>query len=123
MRWISTVAGTIAAAAAVLVMVSLPAPTAGEAAPQPPGDVTEFVDPAPSAPPVTVLIEDPIPELPVSGLDQSVSDALIVSGYTEFVGEADLGSELDPAVAQVLTDEDAVLVIADDDPAADGGEG
>jgi len=123
MRWISTAAGMIAASAAVLVMVSLPTSADGEATPQAPEAAIEAVDPAPATPPATVLVEEPTPELPVSGLDQSVSDALIASGYTEFVGETDLGSELDPTVARVLTEEGAVLVIADDDPAIEGGEG
>lgn len=122
MRWISTIAGIIAASAAVLVIASLPQHTAGEATPEVPQAVIQIADPVPASP-TTLIVEESAPGLPVSGLDQAVSDALIASGYTEFIGETDLGSNLDPAIAQVLTDEGAVLVIANDDAAADEGEG
>jgi len=123
MRWISAVAGLIATSAAVVVMVSLSHSPSGEATPPPPEAQIEIVDWTTEAPTVAQVIAEPIAELPVSGLDESVSDALISSGYTEFVGETDLGSELDPTVARVLTDEDAVLVIADTDLTPTGGDG
>ena len=121
MRWISAVAGLIATSAAVVVMLSLSHSPSGEATAPPPEAQIEIVDWTTEAPAVTQVIAESNPGLPVSGLDKAVSDALIASGYTEFVGETDLGSELDPTVARVLTDEDAVLVIADAEVATPGG--
>jgi hypothetical protein len=110
MRWISTVAGVIATAAGVLVVVSL---SQGEATPPPPDAQPQIVVATTVPETTTEVVTLTIPDIPVSGLDPAVSDALITSGYTEFVGEGDLGSVLSPEVALVLTEEGAVLVIAD----------
>jgi len=114
MRWTAALAGLIATAAAVTVLVSLSQAPTGEAAPPTPEPQPETVNTTPELPPTTETITVEVPEQPIRGLEESISDALIASGYTEFVGESELGSELDPAVARVLSDEDAVLVIADE---------
>lgn len=125
MRWISALSGLIAASAAVLVMASLSeAPVEVE-----PSQIAEAQTPIVETPttagPTTVVIAEPHPDVSVSGLDESVSSALIVSGYTEFLDRTDLGSQLDPTVSRALTDEGAVLVIADESvmPADEDGEG
>ncbi|MGI9528946.1 MAG: hypothetical protein ACR2NG_04485, partial [Acidimicrobiia bacterium] len=108
------IAGLIATSAALAVLVSLSQTPTGEATPPAAEAQTETVIPTPDIAPTTETITVVAPEQSVSELDDSISDALVASGYTEFVEESQLGSELDPTVARVLTDENAVLVIAND---------
>ena len=114
MRWTAAIAGLIATSAALAVLVSLSQTPTGEATPPSAEAQTETIIPTPPIGSTTERISVVAPVHPVSGLDDSISDALIASGHTEFIGEAQLGSELDPTVARVLTDANTVLVIADD---------
>lgn len=108
MRWISSIGGVIATAAALAVIVSLPSGA-------PPLDTADLsLEEATSvelpAPPI--VIEQQVEhDLSVPSLGDDLTDVLEESGYTQFVGVTELSELLSDDVAQVLISNEAVLVI------------
>ena len=115
MRWISTIAGLIATAAAALVMVSLSPTSQGEAtsSSMDSAEPTTTVAVTTIAPPSTPAVVDS-PDLSIDGLDEIVSAAIVGAGYSEFVAGSTLEEELPASVVDALITEGAVLVIADE---------
>lgn len=113
MQWISTLSGTIATAAGLVVLMSVmnaagvPTETAGAGSTDRPAsemnrDQRDVVWSSEETVPVAV---------DVPGLTPAVSSALEAAGYTELITGQPLDGQLPPTVIQVLTGEDAVLVI------------
>jgi hypothetical protein len=115
MRWISSIGGAIATAAAVLVLVSLPTDHQVVEAVETPIDVEDtfesttepFVDEQPG-----------LPDLDVPDLGEGIADVLAGGGYTQFIGSEELTERLPDDVVQVLVNDEAVLVI----PSEEEGE-
>lgn len=70
----------------------------------------------------TTVVVEPIPELDVDELNESVVRVLQANGYAELTPESGLEEQLPDAVTRVLIDNGAVLTVVEEDPAAEGGE-
>ncbi len=108
MRWLSSIGGIIATAAAMAVLISLPA----EAPPFAPVE-SPIEEAAPvTSPPQQIVSEPPVThDMSVPDLTDNIADVLAKNGYTQFVGSSDLSETLPDEVVQVLIGEEAVLVI------------
>ena len=104
--WIATLSGLVATAAAVTVLATLPADDTHESEPSTTtGGATAQASAAGSDAVVWA------PSEPIEGIDPAVSDALVASGYTEFMTTSELEQQLPASVVNVLDRAGAVLVI------------
>lgn len=115
MRWVPALGGVIAAAAGLLVLVSVTQMADGVAetttgAGLHDGAIASEMD---YDRPGVVWSEEEATaiEVEVPGLSPAISSALDAAGYTELMTETRLDGELSPTLTRVLTHEGAVLVI------------
>ena len=106
-KWITALSGLVATAAAVTVLASLPGPDTNVSEPS----TTTIEVTAPGSDAVSETVEVPAPSEPIEGIDPAVSDALVASGYTEFMTTSELERQLPASVVDVLDRAGAVLVI------------
>lgn len=114
MRWVSSMGGVVATAAAIAVLVSLPTRTQAPDAASLPIEVSTSVESVVQE----VVVEHPEDhDMSVADLGSDLVDVLAEGGYTQFVGAEELSQVLSEDVVQVLISEETVLVI----PSEEGG--
>lgn len=115
MRWLPTLTGLLATAAALIVLAAQPASPPESPSVQ---ATVQAVEPAPSA----VIVETPIlataqgtPDL-LPGLPEAVAAVLGESGYAAFATDAEIRGSLSQEVVRTLVSNGAVLVVPESGP-------